>query len=88
MWSPGPVRGGDSAIPQQHDAERRTDRGGTSCPQAAKEAKLCQVAAHPAADAKYSSVFFCQPLVQTVDYYRRNARHGPRDPFERMKKEF
>lgn len=55
MWSPGSVRGGESAIPQQHNKEGLT--GATSCPQAAKEAKLCQVAAHPAADAKHSSVF-------------------------------
>ena len=41
----------DGPIPQQHNKETRT--GATSCPQAAKEAKLCQVAAHPAADAKH-----------------------------------
>lgn len=34
-----------------------THAGATSCPRAAKEAKLCQVAAHPAADAKHSSAF-------------------------------
>lgn len=45
----------ESPIPQQHNKERHT--GATSCPQAAKETKLCQVAAHPAADAKHSSLF-------------------------------
>lgn len=43
-----------------------THTGATSCPQAAKEAKLCQVAAHPAADAKYPSVFSISVSVETL----------------------
>lgn len=72
----------ESPIPQQHNKERHT--GATSCPQAAREAKLCQVAAHPAADAKHPSLF-------STDFkldYNRKARHGPRDPVQRMRREF
>lgn len=58
MWSPGSVRGGESAIPQQHNKDTHTrTQGPQVVRRAAKEAKLCQVAVHPAADAKYSSVF-------------------------------
>lgn len=59
----------DGPIPQQHNKETRT--GATSCPQAAKEAKLCQVAAHPAADAKHPppiSAVTVSRNKQTVDY--------------------
>lgn len=87
MWSPGSVGGGEreSPIPQQHNKERNT--GATSCPQAATEAKLCQVAAHPAAHAKYSAIF-STVATPTCGLYDRKARHGPRDPVQRMKKEF